>query len=459
MNLNQYAALLLLYLHTRSARTLPFVDTQSEYLSRRTVRKRTCLNKILCVYVSQFRDNKNWSRRQFRAFSYAAHGRSGESLLKKKNHRGTAENAGDAAGARPESLIPTQSRTADAMSELARAAEPLLPPLALAALVACVAGAAALANCSILAALFKTSRSGLLTIILQLAIADFILGATIGPELWSFNTRSWVFGDPGCVAYRGLNVFASTASSYLVATIALHSLATINIEEKAITKRIKRSEQDEDEEIRSSRHSLVTSSDFSTPPRTMNLDYRLGDHRISVAQPSIFVWVLAISLSVPEFVLATTVHLDQNVVVCTIVDTSQRLHMYSILAVFNLFLPLLIMGTAGVLVIIKLKLKKLLSQIECFESIAALKLSLWLIVVYMFLCTPRSVVTAYNIYSKSMQGNVTSLVQDNDTAVVNIATSGAYIVSTLVRPLLSITLLPHVRKLFSFGSYTQTDNV
>ncbi|XP_075971118.1 uncharacterized protein LOC142973348 [Anticarsia gemmatalis] len=345
------------------------------------------------------------------------------------------------------------------MSELAHSPEPLLPPLVVAAYVACVAGAAALANCSVLAALFKTSRSGLLTIVLQLAIADVILGASLCPELWSLNTRTWLFGNQSCVAYRGLNVFASTVSSYLVTTIALHSLATVDFEEKAITKQIKRNEQDEDEEIRSSRHSLVASSDSSTPPRTMNLDYRLTSKRISVIQPTIFIWVLSISLSVPEFVLATTVHLDHDVVLCTIVDTSQRLHMYSILAVFNLFLPIIVMTVAGVLVILKLRIKKILSQLECFESIAALKLSLWLIVVYIVLCTPRSIVTAYNVYSKTMQGNQTSLVHDDEMISVNLATSSTYIVSTLLRPLLSIILLPRVRKSFSFGSYVQTDNV
>ncbi|KAF9816106.1 hypothetical protein SFRURICE_003657 [Spodoptera frugiperda] len=343
------------------------------------------------------------------------------------------------------------------MSELAHTTEPLVPPLALAAYVACVAGAAALANCSVIAALFKTTRSGLLTIILQLAVADLILGATVGPELWSYNARSWPFGQPSCIAYRGLNVFASTVSSYLVATIALHSLATINVEERA-AKRKKRNAQDEDEEIRSSRHSLVTSSDSSTPPRTMNLDY-LTDRRISVAQPSVFVWVLAISLSVPEYILATTVHQDGNIVLCTIVDNSQRLHMYSILTVLNLFLPLFIMSIAAVLVIIKLKIKKVLSQIECFESVAALKLSLWLIVIYIVLCTPRSFVSAYHIYSKSMLGSETSLAPNNDMTIVNVATSSTFILSTLIRPLLSIALIPRVRKSFSFGSYTSTDNV
>lgn len=289
-------------------------------------------------------------------------------------------------------------------------------------------------------------------------MADLILGATVGPELWSYNARSWPFGQPSCIAYRGLNVFASTVSSYLVATIALHSLATINVEERA-AKRKKRNAQDEDEEIRSSRHSLVTSSDSSTPPRTMNLDYRLTDRRISVAQPSVFVWVLAISLSVPEYILATTVHQDGNIVLCTIVDNSQRLHMYSILTVLNLFLPLFIMSIAAVLVIIKLKIKKVLSQIECFESVAALKLSLWLIVIYIVLCTPRSFVSAYHIYSKSMLGSETSLAPNNDMTIVNVATSSTFILSTLIRPLLSIALIPRVRKSFSFGSYTSTDNV
>lgn len=38
--------------------------------------------------------------------------------------------------------------------------DPLMPPLALAVFMACVAGGAALANCTVLAALLKRSRNG-----------------------------------------------------------------------------------------------------------------------------------------------------------------------------------------------------------------------------------------------------------------------------------------------------------
>lgn len=62
------------------------------------------------------------------------------------------------------SLIPMRSPPLDAMSELAPAhwqgAGPLLPPLALAVCVACIAGAALLADCALLAALLKRSTNG-----------------------------------------------------------------------------------------------------------------------------------------------------------------------------------------------------------------------------------------------------------------------------------------------------------
>lgn len=61
-----------------------------------------------------------------------------------------------------ESLLPVRSPTADAMPEpeLALAPEPLFSPLLLAAYIACVAGAGALANCALLAALLRRSRNG-----------------------------------------------------------------------------------------------------------------------------------------------------------------------------------------------------------------------------------------------------------------------------------------------------------
>lgn len=70
----------------------------------------------------------------------------------KKNSKGTAENASDAV----KSLIPMRSPLVDAMSE----SVPLFPPLAVAIYIGCVAGAGALANCALLAALIKSSKDG-----------------------------------------------------------------------------------------------------------------------------------------------------------------------------------------------------------------------------------------------------------------------------------------------------------
>ncbi|KAI5635747.1 7 transmembrane receptor (rhodopsin family) domain-containing protein [Phthorimaea operculella] len=376
----------------------------------------------------------------------------GESLFRKKGNKERRRRTRVTRS--PESLIPVRSWTADAMPQLP--AEPVAPPLAIAAFIACVAGAAALAHCAIIAALLKQRlTNGLFSILIQLAIADtLLLGTTAGPELWSLNSRTWQFGTTGCIAYQGLNVFTSTLSTYLLIAIALHTLTTIRLEEKAADRRKKRNSSDEEEEIRSSQHSLVANSDSSTPPRTMNVDYRMANTGIPVTMPTIFIWILAVSLSIPEYALATISHPGKNVSICTL-DSNHQSNVYSMLAVFNLFLPLFLISVASAFVIVKLKTKKkvLSGVLECSESVAALKLSLCLMCLHVLLCAPRNTLSAYRVYSSSVNGNESALdfaEQSDMVALINLTLSSAYLTATLIRPLLSIMLLPQLRCLFRF---------
>ncbi|CAG9581269.1 unnamed protein product [Danaus chrysippus] len=334
------------------------------------------------------------------------------------------------------------------MSELAPAPEPLFPPLILAIYIACVSGAGALANCALLAALFKRTRNGLFLIIIQLVIADFIqLAALTAPELWSNNERTWIFGRSGCIAYRGLSILSSTASLYFIATIALHTISTANIEIKALEKKASRVNREDDEEIRDSRHSLVASSDSSTP-RTMNVDYRFEDKRVPVAPPSIFVWVLSASLSVPEFALSTTIRED-DAVVCTLADTSHKINMHSMIALFNLFLPVLILTSTGGIVVCKLY-SKVSSKLEGNETSSALKLTLCLIIMYMFFCTPRSILYVYSLYVIPMS-NKSYLDYDTNTMILNLIFSALYLAAISLRPILCISLLPRLRNVLTVG--------
>lgn len=250
-------------------------------------------------------------------------------------------------------------------------------------------------------------------------------------------------------------MFASTASSYLLATVALHTIATLNVAQKTADRRLKRSHTIEEEEMDSSHHSLVANSVSSTPPRTMNVHYRIKDNRVPVTPPSAFVWILSASLSVPEFALATTVHLNQNVILCTAIDVHHKLNMHSLLAAFNLFLPTILMSIAITLVILKLKSKDL-HDLDVCNSKSALKLCLWMVLVYGVFCAPRSVSAIYHVYSRSYtetQASLFEMEQLNDTtAAVRLALSGAYLAATLIRPLLYLILLPKVRKMFSFSS-------
>lgn len=286
-----------------------------------------------------------------------------------------------------------------------------------------------------------------------MAIADVAVALSLTPEIWTYHASNWIFGSGGCVAYRGLIVLATTVTSYLISTVALHTLATVNLEEKELMRTHRRNDNEEDEEIRSSRHSLVAASDSSTPPRTMNFDYRESKTSIPIKQPTIFVWILSISLSVPDFALATTVELNQNALVCTIIDSSQRLHLYSVLALLNLTLPILLMCVVLMLVIEKLRSKKRILLDQC-ESIAALKLSLWLIVMYLMMGVPRSALTAYNIYFTSIMMSDTFIVesiQQNNTPIMGMSFSCIYLATVLLRPIFSVLILPSVKRALSYG--------
>ncbi|XP_053618532.1 uncharacterized protein LOC128679980 [Plodia interpunctella] len=328
--------------------------------------------------------------------------------------------------------------------------EPLVPMLALAVYVACVGGTGALVNCTLLATLFKSARNGVYSIITQLAIADFGLIGVCLIQMWSSNAKNWQFGSIACSAYQGLRVFTTTVSTYLIVTIALHTLATINLEEKAAMKRNRRKLQDENEEIRTSRHSLVANSDSSTPPRTMNVDYRVIDTSVPVAPPTTFVWVLGFSLSIPEFVLATVVHVDREVL-CTSVDTNHQANMHTLLAVFETFLPIIIMCVTGILVIKKLKSKKSI-MVVWPDSMSALKLSIWLIGTYSVFCIPRSVTSIYNIYASSTSESTSEISpieltpKSYEIAMISLCCGAAYLAATIIRPLLCIFLLPRLKK-------------
>ncbi|CAG9796709.1 unnamed protein product [Diatraea saccharalis] len=381
-------------------------------------------------------------------------------------HQQRKKNAGGPAAARgggargcsgPQSLLPPRpGRAARAMSQPAvlNAPDPLLPPFAVAVCIACVAGAGILCNFSVITALLKFSNNGLSAIIIQLAIADvLILCILSGPELWFFNIRTWNFGHNCCTAFRGLSVFASTASSYLIATVALHTIATINLEEKAMERKMKRNRETEDEEIKSSHHSLVANSDSSTPPRTMNLDYRLVDTTVRVTPPVLFIWILSASLSIPEFVLATTININEKVSLCTSIDSHHKLNTISWLATFNLILPGTIMCITGVIVISKLLLQKRTLSDQNKESVSALKLSLCLIILYWIFCTPRSITTVYRLYSRSFGEDQISSFEseklDGIISPISLAFSGTFMLAAALRPVLSMLLLPKLKNVLS----------
>lgn len=224
---------------------------------------------------------------------------------------------------------------------------------------------------------------------------------------------------------------------------------TIRLEDRVALK--SRHDGNEDEEMKTSQHSLVANSDSSTPPRTMNVDYRHSDTRVPVTIPTVFIWILSASLSIPEFVLSLILRQGKTLL-CTL-DSSHSLNVHAMLLVFNLFLPLFIMTTMSVPIFIKLNSRKIPQAINAPESSAALKLALWFVSIYVLFCAPRSVMNAYHIYSMkepSMEEN--NLFENDITTLLRLVFSSTYLLATLIRPFLCIIILPELRKIFSIKS-------
>lgn len=71
----------------------------------------------------------------------------------------------------------------------------------------------------------------------------------------------------------------------------------------------------------------------------MTIDYRKRKHDVSVALPTALVWFTGLSLSVPEFVLSSTLKFGKRLVLCTIIDVYYGKLLQILLVVFRVVIP------------------------------------------------------------------------------------------------------------------------
>lgn len=192
-----------------------------------------------------------------------------------------------------------------------------------------------------------TFNSGVLWIILQLALIDAASVYVAITEVCCLNRHNWIFSTEICPFFLGSEVLTNTLIGYLLICFNFHVISLWNLHVF--------------ERQKSGKNPLTTYNDESNEclvskaeNRNVTIDYRKRKHDVSVIFPVILVWFVGLSLSVPEFTLSSTLKYNKRFMLCTIIDVYYGRLLQILLVVFRVIIPVPLFLLSGVIVAIKL---------------------------------------------------------------------------------------------------------
>lgn len=177
-----------------------------------------------------------------------------------------------------------------------------------------------------------------MTLVLQISLVDVISSFVACLEVLSVKVQSWNFPADICPVFTGTEVLVNALTLYLIIAFNFHVISIMNLHifemQESSKNPFTSCEDDESNEC------LVRKLECTTrPTRNMTIDYRKRKHDISVIIPSILVWLVCLSLSIPEFTLSSTIKTKGNSTLCTIVDLYHGKLCQNLLIVFRVFIP------------------------------------------------------------------------------------------------------------------------
>lgn len=189
--------------------------------------------------------------------------------------------------------------------------------------------------------------SGVLSSILQLALVDLATAYIAVIEVLGINHRTWAFPPQTCPLFLGSETLLNCLSLYLIVLFNFHVISTCNLHayelQNCKSNPLTSCDEGDSEEflVSTSRHSLSNRGIVKRKPY------------VSTLLPSIFVWLLSISLSVPEYSLAVTLKINDNYTVCTVtLETHYKQILPYLLVLFKILMPvLLVLGTFLILLV------------------------------------------------------------------------------------------------------------
>lgn len=241
-------------------------------------------------------------------------------------------------------------------------------------------------------------------------------------EVFYVNHRSWLEPIEFCPIYLGIETFTGTALVFFIIALNLHSISTHNLACKTIAKneisyyetQTMRNtseddslddefDDDEFDEFDSNCDSIVSmeckSPEPNNNPRSIVIDYCKKKSQISVVQPIICIWLLAISMCIPLFIygrIIPTLNRSSNDRMCGLIvmEKNTTTILQILLLKMRIIVPMFCLFLSTIYVIIKLRFTKMKTSTKALsvekEVDDKLKLALSLSLIYV-LCSMQRV--------------------------------------------------------------------
>lgn len=176
---------------------------------------------------------------------------------------------------------------------------------------------------------------GALTVVMQIALVDILLLHVAVMEIITLNDNTWPFSANNCPLYKGGEILFNSLLIYFMIVLNLHVISLWNYskwEAKRATGNPLTSCSTDD-----SNECLVTRNESSN--RIVNIDYRKRKQDLSIIIPTILIWFLCLSISIPNYTLSSTLKFNETQILCAIFDSYYGQVLQYLLLVFRVLVP------------------------------------------------------------------------------------------------------------------------
>jgi hypothetical protein len=201
-------------------------------------------------------------------------------------------------------------------------------------------------------ALIRSRRNGILSLILQISLVDMGSCYVAVNEILTLNQRTWYFSTDFCPFFKGMEVLVNTLIVYLLICFNFHVISLWNLHEMEIKKNNKNPLTSCNSSRDDSNECLVAKQDNTN--RLVTIDYRKRKDDISIVFPTIFIWIVSLSLSIPNFTLSSTLKLKENCTLCAVIDIYYGQVLQYSLLIFKIVLPVLLLFLTLIVLTVKL---------------------------------------------------------------------------------------------------------